>query len=383
MTVSVWQELAEPPEHADHDVAVVGAGIAGSYVARMLVDAGKDVALVDAREVAAGASGRNAGMVLTGMRHYYNDALAMLSPTTAKEIWQLTVENRQRLVRDCQNFNVEYETTPFDFLAHDDAGIRDLAASALALQRDGFDADFRELNPAQRGARAALVMPAEVMVQPAQLTKRVALASGATIYEHSEVYDLQSDPTGITVHSRRVTIRCGAVVLAINAYGPQFDPFLESLIFTTRAQALVTGPIAPLAESPAIVTRPPDGPFWYRQLRDGRMLFGGGRGGHLADEFTTADHTSPSVQGTLEGFIKEFFPEAGSTVTSRWAGLLGFTADFVPVVGSMPGDPRICFLGGFSGHGICIAIIAAQRTVELLLNGTDAGVLSTDRLMSS
>ena len=383
MTVSVWQELAEPPQHADHDVTVVGAGIAGSYIARMLVDAGKDVALVDAREVAAGASGRNAGMVLTGMRHYYNDALAMLSPATAKEVWQLTVENRQRLVRDCQDFNVEYETTPFDFLAHDDAGRRDLAASALALQRDGFDADFRELNPAQRGAGAALVMPAEVMVQPAQLTKRVALASGATIYEHSEVYDLQSDPTGITVFSRRMTIRCGAVVLAINAYGPQFDPFLESLIFTTRAQALVTGPIAPLAESPAIVTRPPDGPFWYRQLSDGRMLFGGGRGPHLAEEFTAADHTTRSVQGTLEMFIKEFFPEAGSTVTSRWAGLLGFTADFVPVVGSMPGEPRICFVGGFSGHGICIAIIAAQRTVELLLNGTDAGVLSTDRLMSS
>ena len=380
MTISVWQELAEPPRQVEHDVTVVGAGIAGSYVARMLVAAGKDVALVDARQVAAGASGRNAGMVLTGMRHFYSDAIAMFGPGTAKEIWELTIENRQRLMSDCREFGVEYTTTPFHYIAHDDPGARDLAASALALQRDGFDAEYQDSDPTQRGFRAALVVPAEVMLQPAEFTKRLAQASGATIYEHSEVYDLRPDGAGITVLSRRASIRCGAVVLALNGYAPQFDPYFESLILTARAQALVTGPIEPMTEVPAIVSKTPDGPYYYRQLDDGRMLFGGGRGANVADEFTLADHTTPSVQGTIEGFIKDFFPEAASTVTSRWAGFLGFTADFVPVIGSMPGEPRICFVGGFSGNGFSIVMIAAERTVDLLLNRAGAGILGAERL---
>ena len=63
MTVSVWQEMASPISAVSHDVVVVGAGLVGSYIAGLLTDSGRDVALVDKGFPAAGASGRNAGMV--------------------------------------------------------------------------------------------------------------------------------------------------------------------------------------------------------------------------------------------------------------------------------------------------------------------------------
>ena len=81
MTVSVWQETAAPATKVTHDVAVVGAGLVGSHLAGLLTEAGRDVALIEARYPAAGASGRNAGMVLLGVRHSYAEAVAFSAAT--------------------------------------------------------------------------------------------------------------------------------------------------------------------------------------------------------------------------------------------------------------------------------------------------------------
>ena len=56
MTVSFWQPVPDPIR-AEHDDVVIGAGIVGSYAAWILKQRGRDVALVDARHPAAGASG--------------------------------------------------------------------------------------------------------------------------------------------------------------------------------------------------------------------------------------------------------------------------------------------------------------------------------------
>ena len=74
MTVSIWQEIPDPIQ-AEHDDVVIGAGIVGSYTATCLHERGRDVALVDARFPAAGASGRNAGFVLTAQRESYPDLI--------------------------------------------------------------------------------------------------------------------------------------------------------------------------------------------------------------------------------------------------------------------------------------------------------------------
>src|SRR2546430_283387 len=55
-----------PPERAD--VAIVGAGFTGLSAARTLAKRGAKVAVVETNTVGWGASSRNGGMVLTGMK---------------------------------------------------------------------------------------------------------------------------------------------------------------------------------------------------------------------------------------------------------------------------------------------------------------------------
>src|SRR6476661_8072705 len=108
MTVSYWQDQSAG-QTLDCDVAVIGAGIVGAYAALCLREAGQDVVLLEARHVAAGATGRNAGMVLTGLAAYYHEAIAHYGPAAAREIWDLTLANRARMFQLARQFGVPYE----------------------------------------------------------------------------------------------------------------------------------------------------------------------------------------------------------------------------------------------------------------------------------
>ena len=60
------QKSAAPPSHAD--VVIVGAGYTGLSAARHLARAGASVVVIEREQVGWGASSRNGGQVLTGLK---------------------------------------------------------------------------------------------------------------------------------------------------------------------------------------------------------------------------------------------------------------------------------------------------------------------------
>ncbi|MBM3945364.1 MAG: FAD-binding oxidoreductase [SAR202 cluster bacterium] len=377
MTVSMWQEEAQPPERVSHDVVVVGAGIVGSHAARVLAAAGKDTAIVEARFVAAGASGRNAGFVHLGVHLLYAEAVRQLGRKQARELWAMTKENMSRLRGLAGELGVPCEDKGATFVSFDERERAEFKESARLAQEDGFDIEFVDGNPLGIGLRGAMVQPGDFTTQPAAMTEALARTSGATLYENDEMVSVRRKGGGLTVRTRQHEIRCEKALLAVDGFAPGVHPFFKGLVEPWRAEVLVTEPLARITGTIARIR----GKFSFQQLADGRLLAGAGakpvRGNAHRDEPT------PSGQRAIEGFVREHLSLDGYAVSKRWAGTLGVTRDFLPVIGRLPGDGEVYFAVGFSGAGNSLGLVTGERTVEMMLEGRDPGVLGVERLLGT
>jgi NADPH-dependent 2,4-dienoyl-CoA reductase/sulfur reductase-like enzyme len=79
-------ESAPLPQRAE--VVVIGAGITGLCAARALAKRGVDVVLLEAQTIGWGASTRNAGMVLTGLKVGAGALLDRFDRDLAKQLFR-------------------------------------------------------------------------------------------------------------------------------------------------------------------------------------------------------------------------------------------------------------------------------------------------------
>ena len=372
MTVSKWQEVSEPLQ-AEHDDVVIGAGIVGSYAATLLHQRGRDVALVDARFPAAGASGRNAGFVLTSQRETYPTLIAQVGRPAARQILTMVCDNVARMRALADQYGVSCEEGAIH-LAETRADARELEEWARAFAADGVDGEFAEGDPYGAGYAASMQVEGDFMVQPARLTEVIASSSGATFYDHNEVYCIEAEGQGLRVRGRRAHIRCRKVYIATNGYGCDLHPYLRRIVRPVRGQILVTTPVEPLMDIAGITEY-----HYFRQLEDGRLMIGGARAFFEEQEYTAEDAVTPNLLQNLETYLRRWFPDLSFEVEHHWAGIHGFTPDRRAAVGALPDLPDAVFALGFSGYGNSIGLLAAERMVELALDGRDPGPLAAAR----
>ena len=379
MTVSYWQD-ASGERMVECDVCVVGAGIVGLYLARVIAGQGKRTVVLEARHVAAGASGRNAGMVLTGAAHYYYDAIRMYGPEIAHELWYLSLHNREIVKGLSSELGTPYDPSGSLLLALDDTEAEDIERTADAMRDDGINCRFTHRDPTGRGFAAALAQPDDAGIHPVIFANALAQTSGTALHESTEVFGWEHLPDGrIEVRSRRVTVRCDQLALCTNAYAPLMHPYFMGKVMPTRGQVFVTEPLGRKVLSHLCYGD--YGYEYFRQLPDGRFLLGGWRH-HFRDmEVGYEDRTTPEVQGGLDGFLRRYFPDvANARITHRWSGTMGFSKDGIPLAGELPDQPNVFFAVGFTGHGLGFGLATAERLAERMLAGRDLGFLDARRL---
>src|SRR5207249_7719301 len=92
------------PEKAD--VVVIGRGIAGVSLLWHLSARRIDAVLVERHHIAWGASGRNAGFLLAGVASSYAEAVRTYGRSRAREIWDVTNENHDRMIEAARGQDV-------------------------------------------------------------------------------------------------------------------------------------------------------------------------------------------------------------------------------------------------------------------------------------
>lgn len=379
MTVSVWQADDTQPIR-EVDLLVIGGGIVGCTVAYFAQQAGREVLITEMRDLALGASGRNAGFMITGPDTYYHHAIEKYGHAVTREVWAIS-EQTHRYWRGFAGRNqVPIRECGSLLLAESAQEARDLELAARALNADRIEVEYLTHDPLQRGYHGAIRQPWDGAVHPVKLTEAVFTESGAALITNNEVYRIeQTKPGVVMVYSRLFRFQARQVMICTNAYAALLEPYFRGKVIPTRAQVLAT---APLKQSVLDTCGYSDyGYMYYRETFDGRLLLGGARNQFKAlEDDTHDDRVTDPVQRALEDYLKRHFPDVDAPIERRWAGIMGFSVDGLPLVGTLPNKPDVGFAVGFTGHGLALGAATAERAVDRLLNGKHAGAVDVSRL---
>ena len=363
------------------EVAVVGAGITGTATALWLARAGVPVRVLEARHIAAGASGRNGGFLATGTVEPYARIIERFGREQARRLWAASVSNTELAVELIEELREQgwfcgYRRNGSLKLAGDETELAGIEESVRLLQEDGWGAEMVAQAALPARLRSAYIggsyHPHNAEIQPAKFVlglARLAQQAGAIFYEESPVINTKLDDGGVTLSTERGSIRAHSVVLATNAWLPLLGEqmggqWLAQCITPTRGQMIATEPVGErLFPCPCSGDH---GYRYWRQLADGRLVVGGWRNYSFETEYSTDETPHEAVQRRLDAFVHNTLSLSQVRIERRWAGIMAFSKDSLPLVGRLPGVPHCFICGGYTRHGNAYALQCAHIISELI-----------------
>jgi gamma-glutamylputrescine oxidase len=372
-----YQQFRSTPElPARAEVVVIGGGITGVSLAYWLGTLGIEAAVLEARGLAGGATGKNGGHISPGTGERFSESCQRYGEPVARAIWDFSHRCAAAVadfaVAHAINCDLRFGGSVSLALTRDE--LRQVEDSAAALQAMGVKAELWDAATcaARTGSRdflGGVLRPTAGQLWPARLVFGVAeqaLAGGARIYTETPVHAIERRAGSFDVRTGRGDVAAARVVHATNAWARRLVPALDGVIVPVRGQVIVTEPVDPMWSFGLSTNL---GYEYWLQRPDGRIVLGGMRWVTPTREEGTDDDTviEPAVSRRLRAFLPEHFPAlANVRIEHEWTGIMGFTPDRAPLVGPLPGSPGEYLAAGFHGHGMPMTFYAAKAVAEMI-----------------
>jgi glycine/D-amino acid oxidase-like deaminating enzyme len=363
---NLWEETAvAAPEtwplegRANAEVLVVGAGYLGLSAALHLAEAGRNVLLLEAETPGYGASGRNGGQIIPGLKHDPDEIEAALGRERGERLWRFAGGTAEFVFDLTTRLNLKTEARRTAWIqgVHSEKAAKRARARAEQWRRRGADVAYLEATEARRliGADAyigAFIDRRAGCLQPLSFARelaRAAIVAGARLHRGSRVVALDRGKDGW-----RATTATGAeatvekVLLCANAYSDGLFPELPRSIVAATSLQIATEPL-PKAHRDSIL---PGGEAlsdtrkvirYWRLDAAGRLLMGG-RG----------PYREPSRERDWAHLVREvgaLYPALkGIGFTHRWGGRVAIHPDYWPRLHQV--RPDILAAIGCQGRGV-------------------------------
>ncbi len=356
------------------DVCVVGGGYSGLCAALELRARGYSVALVEAKAVGWGASGRNGGQAIVG---YASDAAieSQFGADDARRAWHMTVEALSLLRDRIATHAIDCDYTPgFMSMAVNAKKAKELAAWTDDVRRR-YDYRVEPIAHADVGKwiaserfHSGTYDPQSGHLHPLKYCLGLlaaARAVGVQVFENSPVTQLERGVKPI-VKTAQGAIACDFVVLAGNVYLSEFGaavaPELGKRImpvgtYIVATEAMGKARCDALMHQRAAVCDTNFVLDYFRPTADHRMLFGG--------RVSYSAATPLDLVGTMRARMLSVFPQlADLAVPHAWGGFVDITMNRAPDFGRV--DANVYYLQGFSGHGLALSGLAGKLVAEAI-----------------
>jgi gamma-glutamylputrescine oxidase len=371
-----------PPAHAPlagevrADVCIVGGGISGLSAALHLVERGFTVALLEAKHLGFGGSGRSGGQTIFGYACGQEKLQKIVGKADARRLWDFALEGMK-----LQNELIARHGIRCDYVAgHMHVGVKARHDAELAAEVESLhtEYDYRSVRLVGHEELRSLVASdryttglydsASGHLNPYKYTLGLGAAAaraGVRIFENSWVTKLdiaQNAGADHVAHTAGGTVRARYLLIAGNALLGRLVPELARKLMAVgtyiaatevlgaeRAARLITNNAA-VADINWVLD-------YFRRSADHRLLFGGRVSYSGVDPFDSAR--------VLRGRIARVFPQLKDVkIEYAWGGYVDITPNRAPHFGRLA--PNAYYLQGFSGHGMVLTGIAGRIVAEAM-----------------
>jgi len=360
------------------DVAIIGGGYTGLSAARTLAKQGvKNVAVLEANTIGWGASSRNGGMVLTGLKLGMQTVQKRYGRELAMRLFQYSLDSIDTVEQIVKEENIDCGFARYGHLltANKPRHFEALQEEVEFMEKE-FNYKVRLISKHNQRQEigsdiyhGALLDECSGGLNPAQYVVGLATAAekaGATLHARARVKNIERRGNRFLLETERGSLRAESVLVGTSGYTGSVTKKLQKKIIPIGSFIIAT---EKLSDELAYELSPNNRMIFdykhylnYFRLWDNRMIFGG-RAAFFPE-------TSNTIQRSAEILRREMirvYPQLKDVkIEYVWGGTLDFAFDMMTHVGEVDG---VYYSLGYAGHGVAMATHLGKTVAEAMLNG--------------
>ncbi|HIH15370.1 MAG: FAD dependent oxidoreductase [archaeon GW2011_AR17] len=337
---------------------VLGGGVAGLHAALSLVEAGKEIVLLEKSICGGSSSGRSSGFLTPDSELEVYQMLRRYGISGAKKVWSIPVQGVEIIRSTAEKYKISCDLEKQDSFF---VGIRKQGEEAVRKEAKAhLDLGLPYTSYSQEsigqalgtssytaGLRTTDTFAINMMLYCYGL-KQVLLKKGVRIFENSEVLSLDST----TAHTKKGKVTGKSIIVCIDKMKEKVSPLARKSYHAQTFLAMST-----VLSDEQVHKLFPDGKCmvwdsqliysYFRLTKDNRLLVGGG------SVLTTYDpwyfESSIIIEKVIRDLKKNFPFLEHLTFEYYWPGQIDITKDIMPIVDYDPEDKNKIFVLGNPG----------------------------------
>ena len=393
MFYQVWWENSpsgiktDPCPPLDKDIKteslVIGAGIAGLQAALKLINAGKQVVLLEKSICGGSSTGRSAGFLTPESEEDFKKLINRYGQSRAKAIYEIPLQGVNIILNNIRENNFNCDLRKQDSLYFSNNVSHNDQISDEAETREENRLPYKLLSKSElmkihpgRGYLNGLLYGGSYGIDPlayCQEMKKLLLKKGVQIYENSEVHELR----GNTAKTHLGSVEAEKILICIDKMKGKFNKIFSKKYYHVQTYVAVSEPLSveemkkifPEKELMCWDTR------WdyihYRPIEGNRILVGGSSA--WTGYFAQKNRSSKVIQSFIQK-LRVAFPLLNDvSFNNYWSGFIDVTKDLVPIVDYDAENPSIQYALGcaglnwaaYAGDYMASRVIDPQHTHDL------------------
>lgn len=354
-------------ENMSVDVAIVGGGLAGITAAKLLKQAGKTVAVLEADRVGSGVSGHTTAKISALHQLIYADLIEQMGKEKAglyAESNLAAVEKLASLIQD-DNIDCDFSRQDVYTFARTSDNLDKITEEIKATHAIGMSTEYVDTVTLPFQIAGAIKLSNQAQFHPRKYMLHVAgtlVGQGSYVFEQTRVTTVEGESPCQVMTEHGATVTAQDVIITTNL------PILDQGLFFAKSYPQRSYLIGAYIEP----DKAPDGMYIgvgqkYRSMRttptdSGRLLLMMGGEGHKVGG---ANDTPERYQNLANDLKADFGID---TIDYRWSSQDMVSFDKLPYIGRLtPVSNHTYVASGFSLWGMSKSVMSAMILSDLIL----------------